>query len=42
VKLRGAGHVERKEKKRNRCSILVMNPEGRLALVKTRSRWKII
>jgi ribulose bisphosphate carboxylase small subunit len=41
-KLRVAGYVERKGKKRNTCSILVMKPEGRRALVKPRSRWKII
>jgi uncharacterized protein YhfF len=40
--LRGAGHVERKGKKRNTCSILMMKPEERRALVKTGSRWKII
>jgi len=40
--LRRAGHVELKRKKRNTCSILVMKPEGRRALVKTKSRWQII
>jgi len=34
--------VERKGKKRNTYSILVMKPEGRRALVKTGSRWKKI
>jgi len=40
--LRGAGHVELKWKKRNTRGIMVTKPEGRRALVKTRSRWKII
>jgi hypothetical protein len=35
-------HVERKGKKRNTCSILVMKLEGKRALVKTGSIWKII
>lgn len=34
--------MELKWKKRNTRGIMVTKPEGRRALVKTRSRWKII
>jgi hypothetical protein len=39
TRMRWAGHVARKGKKRNTCRLLVGKPEGRRPLQRPRHRW---